>query len=167
MQDLRGPDRVSGMPPPALLDGQQMLVAAQGDIIIQRDITMDNYQDGSAVLGLYSQNGNVRVGTSCPDNMYLDAYVMALGGGSNGVGQFTVDNWDSGSARGTFHLRGGMVAQYYGAFYSFNSSGVLQTGYARDFRYDHRGFAPPYFPTTTLYAQTDRPSARTLAWKEL
>jgi Tfp pilus assembly protein PilX len=167
MQDLRGPDRVGNVPPPALLDGQQMLVAASGDIIIQRDITMDNYQDGSAVLGLYSLNGNVRVGTSCPSDMYLDAYVMALGGGATGVGQFTVDNWDSGSPRGTFHLRGGMVAQYYGYFYSFNSSGVLQTGYARDFRYDHRGYAPPYFPTTTLYAQTDRPSARTLAWKEL
>ena len=99
--------------------------------------------------------------------MYLDAYVMALGGGATGVSQFTVDNWDSGSPRGTFHLRGGMVAQYYGYFYSFNSSGVLQTSYARDFPLRPPRLRAAVLPTTTLYAQTDRPSARTLAWKEL
>jgi hypothetical protein len=119
------------------------------------------------VLGIYSDQGNVRVGTSAPNDMYLDAYVMAVGGMNPGDGAFTVDNYSSGSPRGTFHLRGGMITQYYGAFYTFASNGTLKTGYARDFKYDRRGLVPPYFPTTPLFAQTNLPSARTLAWKEL
>jgi Tfp pilus assembly protein PilX len=167
LKDLRGPDRVSGSPPPAILAGQQTMITATDDIILQRDVTVNNYTTGQAVLGLYSSGGNVRVGTSAPNDMYLDAYVMATGNGTSGEGWFGVDNYSSGSPRGTFHLRGGMVAQYYGAFYTFNSNGTLKTGYARDFKYDRRGLIPPYFPTTTLYVQTDTPNARTLAWKEL
>lgn len=167
ISDLRGPDRVSGTPPPALLDGQGLLIAAKDDIVIQRDITMDNYQNGTAVLGIYSSGGDVRVGTGAPNDMYLDAYVMAVGGMTTGNGAFTVDNYNSGSPRGTFHLRGGMITQYYGAFYTFYSNGTLKTGFARDFKYDRRGLVPPFFPTTPLFAQTNLPSARTLAWKEL
>lgn len=167
ISDLRGPDRVSGSPPPALLDGQQVLIAAKDDIVIQRDITMHNYNDGDAVLGIYSSGGDVRVGSGAPNDCYLDAYVMATGGMLTGEGAFTVDGYNSGSPRGTFHLRGGVITQYYGAFYTFNTNGTLKTGYARDFRYDRRGFEPPYFPTTPQFAQTNLPTARTLAWKEL
>jgi hypothetical protein len=81
-------------------------------------------------------------------------------------GEFTVDNYSSGSARGTFHLRGGSVTTYYGAFYTFNANGQLQTGYARDFHYDRRGLIPPYFPTTNRFT-SDEPMARTIVWKEM
>ena len=70
----------------------------------------------------------------------LDAFVMAT---NSTNGAFTVDNYGSGSPRGTFHLRGGSVTNFYGAFYTFNSDGSLKTGFARDFHYDRRGLIPP------------------------
>jgi Tfp pilus assembly protein PilX len=167
VSDLRGPDRSGATSPPALLDGQQMLIASTGDVVIQRDITMEHFDTGTAVLGIFSSGGDVRIGTSAPNNMKLDAFVMATGGGATGEGVFTVDNYNSGSPRGQFTLRGGVTAQYYGAFYTFATNGTLQTGYARNFLYDRRGLVPPYYPSTNLYVQTDRPRARTLAWKEL
>jgi Tfp pilus assembly protein PilX len=167
ISDLRGPDRASGTTPPALVDGHQMLVAATQDITIQRDITVENFDSGQGVLGIFSSGGDVRIGTSAPNNMYLDAYIMATGGGSSGQGEFAVDSYNSGSPRGTFHLRGGVVQQYYGPFFTFNSSGTLQTGFARDFRYDGRGLVPPYYPSIPLFVQTNLPTARTLAWKEM
>lgn len=160
--DLRGPDRVSGSPPPALATGTKLLIAANNDVVIQRDITMDDYNAATNVLGIYSTNGSVRIGTSAPSDCNLDAYVMATGSS----GEFKVDNHSSGSPRGTFHLRGGVVASYYGAFFTFYSNGTLKTGYARDFRYDRRGLVPPYYPTTTRF-NANIPSARTLAWKEI
>jgi len=160
--DLRGPDRVSGSPPPALGTGTKLLVTAKNDIVIQRDITMHDYDAATNVLGIYSTSGSVRVGTSAPNDCKLDAYVMATGSS----GEFKVDSYDSGSPRGTFRLRGGMVASYYGAFFTFYSNGTLKTGYARQFNYDRRGLVPPYFPTTTQF-NANIPSARTLAWKEI
>jgi hypothetical protein len=162
ISDLRGPDRVAGTPPPAVGNGEGLLVAATGDIVLQRDITYQNFNDGQSVLGIYSSAGNVRVGTGAPPNMSLDGYVMATGS----AGVFTVDNYNTGSPRGTFHLRGGMVSTYYGAFYTFNTDGDLLTGYARDYHYDRRGLVPPYFPRTNRFL-ADEPSARTLIWKEI
>jgi type II secretory pathway pseudopilin PulG len=162
ISDLRGPDRVSGTPPPALALDSQLLVACNNDIVIQRDITCKNYDTGNNVLGIYSSGGSVRVGTGAPSNMNLDAYVMATGSS----GAFEVDNYDTGSPRGTFHLRGGAVTKYYGAFYTFDNDGNLNHGYGRDFHYDQRGLVPPYYPTTPRM-NPDIPTARTLAWKEL
>jgi Tfp pilus assembly protein PilX len=162
INDLRGPDRVSGVPPPALATDTQLLVATTGDIVVQRDVTCKDFDTGNNVLGLYSSGGSVRVGTGAPASTNLDAYVMATGT----EGAFEVDSYDSGSTRGTFHLRGGSVTKYYGAFGTMNTSGTQQTGYARDFHYDRRGLVPPYYPTTPRM-NPDVPIARTLSWKEL
>jgi hypothetical protein len=59
-----------------------------------------------------------------------------------------------------------MVAEFYGAFYTFRSDGTLRTGFARDFRYDRRGLVPPYYPSTPLM-NPNSPLARTVAWKEM
>ena len=162
INDLRGPDRVSGVPPPALAMDTQLLVTTTGDIVLQRDVTCQNYATGNNVLGLFSSGGSVRIGTSAPNDMNLDAYVMATGTD----GAFEVDNYDSGNPRGTFHLRGGAVTKYYGAFFTFDNNGVLQTGYARDFHYDRRGLVPPYYPLSPRM-DPDVPIARTLSWKEM
>jgi Tfp pilus assembly protein PilX len=162
LSGLGGPARVGGVPNPGIANGEQLLITATGDIVLTNDITLYDYDHGNSVLGIYSSGGNVRVGTSAPNDMYLDAYVMATGA----AGEFTVDNWNSGSPRGTFHLRGGMVSTYYGAFYRFNSDGSLRSGYARSFNYDRRGLVPPYYPTTPLFS-ADAPSARAVVWKEL
>ncbi len=162
LSDLRGPDRSGSIVPPAIEAHTQMLFAATGDIIIQRDMTCQDYETSDNVVGIYSSGGNVRVGTSAPNDMNLDAFVMAAGTNS----AFQVDNYSTGSPRGTFHLRGGAVQYDYGPFYTFNTSGVLQTGFARDFHYDRRGNVPPFYPTTVQF-NADSPSARTLAWKEI
>jgi hypothetical protein len=95
--------------------------------------------------------------------MNLDAYVMATGSS----GEFCVDNYNAGAPRGTFHLRGGSVAKYYGLFYKFDrSTGLLEHGFARDFKYDARGLIPPYFPSTSVFT-ANVPTLRTTVWKEL
>jgi hypothetical protein len=162
LSDLRGPDRSGSNVLPAIESHTQMLFAATGDVVLQRDLTCQNYDTSENIVGIFSSGGDVRIGTSAPNDMNLDAFVMAAG--TDGV--FTVDNYSSGSPRGTFHLRGGAVQYDYGAFFTFNTSGVLQTGYARDFRYDRRGLIPPYYPQTSQF-NADSPSARTLAWKEI
>jgi Tfp pilus assembly protein PilX len=162
INDLRGPDRVSGVPPPALATNTKLLIATTGDIVTQRDITCKEYDTGGNVLGLYSSGGSVRVGTGAPNDMNLDAYIMATGS----IGAFQVDSYDSGNTRGTFHLRGGAVTQYYGAFGTANSAGTQVSGYARDFHYDRRGLVPPYYPTSPRM-NPDVPIARTLSWKEM
>lgn len=161
--DLRGPDRAGSTVLPAVAENNKLLICSKGDIVVQRDVTLDSYNNNDNVLGLYSETGAVRIGSSAPNDCNLDAFVMAPDATN---GQFAVDNYNSGSARGTFHLRGGMVTQYYGGFYTFNSSGVQQTGFGRDFHYDRRGLIPPCYPTTTRF-NADIPSARTLAWKEI
>ena len=162
VNDLRGPERVSGVPPPALATNTKLLVASTGDIVVQRDVTCKDFDTGNNVLGLFSSGGSVRVGTGAPANMNLDAFVMATGSS----GAFEVDDYDSGNPRGTFHLRGGAVTKYYGAFFTFNNDGTLKTGYARDYHYDKRGHVPPYYPTAPTM-NPDVPIARTLSWKEL
>lgn len=162
VSDLRGPDRVGGSPPPAIAQSTQVLLTTVGDVVIRRDVTDENYQSGQGVVGIFASAGNVRVGADAPNNMNLDAFVMATGANSS----FTVDNYAQYSPRGTFHLRGGMVTSRYGAFGTFYSSGRQRSGYGRDFQYDRRGLVPPYFPTTNRFT-ADTPSARTLAWKEL
>jgi Tfp pilus assembly protein PilX len=163
IDQLTGPDRTGSYVNPAIATNEQLLVTANQDIVIQGDLTCDDYNAKTNVLGIYSNAGAVRVGTAAPDNLNIDAFVMACGASN---GQFCVDNYDNGSPRGNVTLRGGAVSRYYGAFYTFNSSGAVKTGYGRNFHYDRRGLVPPYFPTTTRF-DADVPSARTIAWKEI
>ncbi len=163
ISNLGGPPRSGSVVNPALQSDTQLTITATGDIVVQRDVTYQDYNSGQNVLGLYSSGGSVRVGSNAPDDCNVDAYVMATGTS----GSFTVDNYSSGSTRGTFHLRGGMVASYYGGFGTFNATtGQSVSGYNRDFRYDRRGFVPPYFPSTNRY-NANIPTARTLSWKEM
>ncbi|HEY7728544.1 MAG TPA: hypothetical protein VID50_08825, partial [Candidatus Eisenbacteria bacterium] len=163
VNNLSGPDRVAGAPPPAIAQDTQLLLATTGDVVIQNDVTYAGYPSAQNVFGLFSSGGNVRIGTSAPDDMNLDAFVMATGDHK----VFTVDNYDSGDPRGMFNLRGGMVESYYGAFGTFDSrTGKQASGYGRNFQYDRRGVIPPYFPTTNRFT-ADTPTARTLAWREL
>lgn len=162
VNDLRGPDRTSGGAiVPAVARDHQMSIVATGDVIIQRDIAYEDYNSGQNVLGVFSSGGDIRIGTSAPNEVHVDAYVMAAA--TNKV--FSVDNYNSGSYRGQVHLRGGMVTNYYGAFGTFSSNGS-QTGYGRDFRYDRRGFVPPYYPLTSRYIP-DQPEPQVLAWREV
>jgi Tfp pilus assembly protein PilX len=168
INNLTGPDRdiVTGSVPPALAINQRALIASSGDIVIQGDLTCDLFDNATNVLGIFSAGGAVRIGNSAPDNLNVDAFVMACGGTN---GEFAVDNWNSGSPRGAMSLRGGVVSSYYGAFYTWDVNGNPVTGYTRNFHYDRRGLIPPFYPTTPAANsfQPDIPTARTIAWKEL
>jgi Tfp pilus assembly protein PilX len=161
INDLGGPARVSGNAPPAIADNNKLIVVANNDIVITKDITYNDYNDGQSVLGIFTSGGKVRIGTTAPNNLELEAFVLA--GGANGA--FQVDNYNMGSPRGPVQLTGGMVAQYYGAFGQFDSNGNISHGYSRNFHFDDRGFVPPYFPTTNSFTP-NFPSAQTLTWKE-
>ncbi|HYM80302.1 MAG TPA: DUF4900 domain-containing protein [Candidatus Limnocylindria bacterium] len=167
IDDLGGPGRSGGEPLPAIANGIELLVTATEDITLQEDMVYQDFEDGRSVLGIFAAGGDVIVGSGAPDDMHLDAFVMAVGDPSNANdGVFTVAGYNSGDPRGTFHLRGGMVSEFYGPFYTFDSNGDQRTGFARDFVYDRRGRIPPYYPSTMQFV-VDDPTARTLAWKEL
>lgn len=158
---LRGPDRNFGAVVPAVALNTKMLITAENDIVLHKDVVCQNYDAGTNVLGLYSADGSVRVSTSAPDDMNLDAFVMAAG--STGI--FGVDDHDRGDPRGTFNLRGGMVTEYYGAFGTF-SGNTATSGFGRNFQYDRRGLTPPYYPTTGRFT-SNSPSATRQTWMEM
>jgi hypothetical protein len=162
IQDLRGPARSGGNPVPAILDGHKTLLTATGDVKIQGDITVDNFDHGTGVLGIFATGGDILLGNSAPDNIHLDAFLMATG--STAV--FGVENYNSGGLRGTIHFRGGMVTNFCGATGTMNNRGQLLSGFATDFHFDRRGIVPPYYPITARFS-ADMPQARTLAWKEI
>jgi hypothetical protein len=160
IEDLGGPNRAGGNAVPALARNQQLSIVASGDVVIQNDLAYEDYDNGENVLGVFSSGGDIRVGSRAPDDLVVDAYVLASDGGK----VFTVDGFDRGAYRGEVHLRGGMVTNYYGAFGTFSGNDL--TGYGRDFRYDRRGYVPPYYPLTSRYVP-DQPQPNVLAWREV
>ena len=99
------------------------------------------------LFGVKSRGGDVRIGTSAPDDISIHGIVMA----PHGV--FEVDNYSSGSPRGTATLLGGAITDFYGPFGTFSGDSNI-SGYGRNFVYDARmlsGFTPPYFPYMTNF----------------
>ncbi len=144
----------------------QMLIASHNDVVIQNHVRYAQYTPatgtpGSAgyvapssegynnLLGIMSWAGDVRIGTSAPNNIDIHATIMAQ------QGIVTVDNYDSTAVRGTATILGGVISDYYGGFGTFNSSsGTAVSGYGRNFVYDTRmetEFIPPYFPTLNTF----------------
>lgn len=161
IDDLRGPDRNNGNVVPALAQQTKLLITAEDDIVLRRDVTCKDFDLGTNVLGIYSAEGSVRVGSGAPNDMHLDAFVMAAGD----YGVFAVDDYDNRVLRGMFHLRGGMVSEYYGAFGQFNGSDAT-SGYGRNFVYDNRGLIPPYFPSTSRFT-ANNPTPVRESWREM
>lgn len=159
----------------------QMTVASAGDMIITNHIVYQDYTAGSGtpgdagyvpptadgttnLLGLVSWAGNVRIGTSAPNDISVHSTILAR------QGVFQVDNYSSGSPRGTATLLGGIISDDYGAFGTFNGSTGLQvSGYGRNFVYDERmetGSAPPYFPSLNTFVAFSNDIADKLVWQE-
>jgi len=118
------------------------------------------------LLGIVSWNGNVRIGTSAPNNVDVHGTVLA----SNGV--FQVDDYTNTSVgpRGTATLLGGVISDDYGAFGQFNgSTGLAISGYGRNFVYDQRmeqGLAPPYFPSLNTFIAFTNDITDKIVWQE-
>jgi hypothetical protein len=166
---LGGPSRTwDGNVPPAIQAETQISVFAEGDVVITRDITYEDdpllVTDAKNVLGIFTPDGDIRIGTSAPDDVTIHSTLMT----SDEYGVVQVDDYDNGSPRGTATILGGVISSYYGAFGTFNSHGHV-SGYARNFQYDQRlngGIAPPFFPTTTIFMPASS-SVNPMTWRSM
>jgi len=189
------PDGVDNVGPLIFVDGSinslsgtvqadtQVTVASKNDIVISNNIMYENYtpavgspgdagyvppsaEGATNLLGIVTWEGDVRIGTSAPDDVQVQGTILA----SSGV--FQVDDYGNIGAgpRGTATLLGGVISNNYGAFGLFSgSTGNQLSGYGRNFVYDERmanGESPPYFPTlNTFIAFTNDITDKTV-WRE-
>ena len=149
-----------------LQQNEQTTIAASGSIMISGNVqyqTPPNPADPTSnpinVLGLYSAGGDIVIGAAAPNNVTIQAVLMAGTSASGYNSSVYVQNFNTGSPRGNVNLLGGMIEKYYGGFGTFNqSTGQQVTGYGRAFTYDtrmSRGVTPPFFPTTNQYTVLD------------
>jgi len=159
----------------------ELTITNQNDVIITNHLRYADYTPASGtpgtvgyvppnaegatnLFGLVSWGGNIRVGTTAPNNIDIHGAVMAR----NGV--FTVDNYSTGSPRGNINLLGGLITGYYGGVGTFDSStGQTSHGYGRNLHYDSRmaaGKAPPYFPSMTTFIAFTNDITDKIAWQE-
>ncbi len=161
----------------------EVTISSENDIVLSNHVVYQEYNaavgtpgtvgyvppnadDKTNLLGLVAWGGNVRIGTSAPNNVNVHSIVMAR----NGI--FTVNNYTSTSvgSRGVATLLGGSITQFYGAFGLFNgSSGAQVAGYGRNFVYDSRtllGKSPPYFPSMNTFVAFTNDLTDKLIWQE-
>lgn len=135
----------------------RLTVAAENEIRITQHIVYEAPPAGPGhnptnVLGVYSVNGDVTVvGAETPNDLYLDAVVMAPNG------RFWVAGFDTLPDKGSIYSLGGTIQGTFGAFGRFNPI----SGYGRVMTYDWRlrsNVAPPFFPLTDIYTAVRWPS---------
>lgn len=161
--------QVNGLYGDSTLDGadiessQEITISATGNIYVQNHITYESdpatYPDAINIFGIFSSEGNIFLGRNAPNNLHLDATVMATGAG-HGIGAegiVSAGRYDYYYPnKGNWYLTGGLIEntnQTTGVFYS---NGHV-TGYTWAFTYDERflsGAAPPYFPYVTKFVVT-------------
>lgn len=162
---------------------EQATIASSNDIVISNNLRYETYTPASGtpgtqgyvppsavgatnLLGLVSWGGDVRIGTSAPDNVDVHATILAK------QGVYEVDNYDNigMGPRGTSTLLGGVVSDRYGAFGQFNgATGQQISGYGRNFVYDDRmlmGASPPYFPTLNTFIAFTNDLTDKIIWQE-
>lgn len=132
----------------------QMTVAATGDIFIKDDITYTDApskQDSKNVLGVYSEQGNVKVNGPRSRDITINGTLMAAATGKGfGTVDYTTQRTDT-RVTPKINLTGGIIEE--------QSQGVGQVGtpgkgYSRNFKWDGRlanGLTPPFFPTQGSY----------------
>ncbi|THG30233.1 hypothetical protein E6C64_13365 [Naasia lichenicola] len=128
-----------------------MTVGAKNYIYITGDITYVNAT--SDILGLISTNAvyvwnpDVATGGTSGDRT-IQASILSV------AHTFQVQNYNSGSLKGTLNVYGAIAQKYRGTV-ATSSGGVRNSGYAKNYVYDERlrYTAPPKFltPTSTTY----------------
>jgi len=124
----------------------QVTVISDSNIWIDDDIlyNQDPLTDPTAddLLGLIATKDIIVTDNAANrSNCTIDATLMALNK------SFKVQNYDTGSPRGTLTVLGGMVQKERGPVGTM-SGGVIKTGYLKKYLYDQRFMtkAPPYYP---------------------
>lgn len=123
------------------------------------DVPAGTYPNIPDSLGLVSE-GNIMVDTYAPNNIEIDAIIMALGT------SFYYEGWKH-YLKGDLIFHGSLIQEQRGPVGTFNSWGKV-SGYTKDYNFDTRmsianpnlrQAIPPYFPTTGKYIK--------LYWKEV
>ncbi len=96
--------------------------------------------ESTDMLGLVASS-DVTVKQSAPNNLEIDAYVVALNGA------FQLENFSTGGFQGDMVQFGGLMNKYCGPTGVMNASGVIIDGYNQLQYYDTRfkNAAPPFF----------------------
>lgn len=113
----------------------------------------------AGTMGLVARD--VIIDDNAPTDLTIDAVVLA-GGRNTTSGSFYVNNYSSKQPTGTLHLLGGLIQKKRGPVGTFSSStGQINSGYAKDYRYDPRlaDDPPPFYPTTGTFER--------LSWRRL
>ncbi|MDD5428682.1 MAG: hypothetical protein PHI58_05550 [Candidatus Omnitrophica bacterium] len=120
-------------------------LGAPNNIFITNNVLYNNdprtNPSSTDMLGLVAQN-YVYVASSAPDNLEVDAYIVALNN------SFEVYDYDS-TLKGTLSLYGGVTQTVRGAVGTFNATtGDRVSGYVKNYQYDPRLelVAPVCFP---------------------
>jgi len=104
----------------------------------------------AATLGLVAED--VALSTGCPNEMNLDAVILA-GGENTANGTFYYTGWAS-QKRNNLNVLGGIIQKRRGPVGTFNPYNNVQvSGYNKNYRYDGRmvDHPPPFFPSTGGY----------------
>jgi Tfp pilus assembly protein PilX len=136
----------------AIQDGNALTVTSAGTVTVTGDIlyktepvtlttadTLVSGADHHQVLGIFTANGDIQLNNSqSSGNLEIDASVATLSqGGSGGL-------VNTGSAIGTLNIVGGRIQN---AIKNINAS---HRNVYFDRRFSQNGFAPPWFPSTTI-----------------
>ncbi|KAA3618076.1 MAG: DUF4900 domain-containing protein [Calditrichaeota bacterium] len=137
--------------------GQVTLLASDNINIVDNILYHDSGAGGipstssTDVLGLISVKNIVIADTYANrSDCIVNGAMLALGT------SFTVENYYSGSHRGTLSIYGSLSQKIRGPVGTFSSWGG-STGYSKNYHYDQRlnAMIPPYFPTTGQYEVTN------------
>lgn len=101
-------------------------------------------------LGLISKR-DIVVKPSCSNDLKIYAHMIATGRltSSSTDGSFGVEGYDSGKARGTLNIHGGIAQDYRGPVGTFSiATGKTSTGFDKNYTYDTRFSSdpPPHYP---------------------
>ncbi|GGR07638.1 DUF4900 domain-containing protein [Deinococcus ruber] len=182
LTSLSGPPRTGTLPnpapstsvptvvSPAIASKTQLNIAAGGSVTVNGDITYTDdpraVNGAQNVLGIISGSQNVNIGTSAPNDVYIQAAILT---GATGTGLGVV-NYNGGTgSRGSIHLLGSLAEDTDQLRGVLDNSGNPIRGYSDDLHFDQRflngGAVPPFFPATQRFGvQAGYPIQRT--WTE-
>ncbi len=128
------------------VSGSSSSLTGAGNVWIEDDIKYNTNPrtnpNSTDMLGIIAEKNIVIANnTENRDNIIIEASLFAQ------EGSFTVQDFNSGSPRGTIWLYGGIV-QYTRGAVGTGSGSTITTGYAKNYKYDNRLLAqyPPHFP---------------------
>ena len=141
------------------LDGRISIVT-ENDILIQGNIYYS--EDPSIIdtsddaLGLISKD-DVWIHQDAPNDLHVDAAILAAGQLANNRGSFGVLDYWEGDPRGELIIYGSIVQDKRGGVGTFSSEVGSLSGYTKNYSFDTRfgDAAPPYYPVISDHVEFD------------